>query len=410
MKFRKHLSVSAITNTFNPQSFSFSKVSVDDVLKEINKLGNRKTIQNKDIPVKILKQNAGIFGSYICHFFNVCVDKGTFPSVLKHADITHVFKKGDRGSKENFRPVSILPVISKIFEKLLCNQITRFMDQFLSKYQCGFRKGFNAQHCLLAMLEKWKKTIDTKNIFGALLTDLPKAFDCLPHDLIIAKLNAYGFSLPELNLIQNYLANRKQRTKINDFYSPWSDILFGVPQVSILGPLLFNIFLSDLFLIVKDVNIASYADDHTLYDSCDTIEEVISSLQSSSKKLFQWLSDNQMKGNTEKCHLIMSTDQSLNFQLGGLLIEISDCEKMLGVKIDYKLNFDEHVKTLCSKSNNKLRALARTTPYMSVDQKKILMNSFFNAQFNYCPLVWMLHSRRNNSIIRNLHERCLNIQ
>ena len=103
MKFRKHLSVSAITNAFNPQSFSFSKVSVDDVLKEINKLGNRKTIQNKDIPVKILKQNAGIFGSYICHFFNVCVDKGTFPSVLKHADITPVFKKGDRGSKENFR-------------------------------------------------------------------------------------------------------------------------------------------------------------------------------------------------------------------------------------------------------------------------------------------------------------------
>ena len=283
------------------------------------------------------------------------------------------------------------------------------MDQYLSKYQCGFQKGFNAQHCLLSRLEKWKKAVGTKEVFGALLTDLSKAFDCLQHDLIFAKLNAYGFSLPALNLIQNYLANRKQRTKINDSYSPWSDILFGVPQGSILGPLLFNIFLSDLFLIVKDVNIASYADDNTLYDSCDTIEEVISSLQSSSKKLFQWLSDNQMKGNTEKCHLIMSTDQSVNFQLGGSLIERSDCEKMLGVKIDYKLNFDEHVKTLCSKANNKLRALARTTPYMSVEKKKILMNSFFNAQFNYCPLVWMLHSRRNNSIIRNLHERCLRL-
>ena len=92
-----------------------------------------------------------------------------------------------------------------------------------------------------------------------------------------------------------------------------------------MGPLLFNIFLSDLFLIVKDVNIASYADDNTLYDSCDTIEEVISSLQSSFKKLFQWLSDNQMKGNTEKYHLIMSTDQSVNFQLGDSLIERSDC-------------------------------------------------------------------------------------
>ena len=105
---------------------------------DINKLGNRKAIQNTDIPVKILKQNADIFGSYICHFFHICVDKGTFPSVLKHADITPVFKKGYRVSKENYRPVSILHVISKIFEKLLCNQMTPFKDQFLSKYQCGF--------------------------------------------------------------------------------------------------------------------------------------------------------------------------------------------------------------------------------------------------------------------------------
>ena len=127
------------------------------------------------------------------------------------------------------------------------------------------------------MLEKWKKAVDTKKVFGAFLTDLSKAFDCLPHDLIIAKLSAYGYSLPALNLIQNYLANGKQRTKINDSYSPWSDILFGVPQGSILGPLLLNIFLNDLFLILKDVNITDYADDNTLYGSCDTIKEVISS-------------------------------------------------------------------------------------------------------------------------------------
>ena len=322
------------------------KVNVDDVLKEINKLGNRKAIQNTDIPVKVLKQNADIFGSYICHFFNVCVDKGTLPSVLKHANITPVFKKGYSGPEENYRPVSILPVISKIFQKLLSNQIPPLMDQILSKYHCGFQKGFNALHCLLTMLEKWKKAVDTKKVFRALLTYLSKAFDCLPHDLFIAKHNAYGFSLPALNLLQNYLANRKQRTKINDSYSPWSDTLFGDPQSSILGPLMFNIFLSDVFLIVKDVNIASYADDNTLYDSYGTIEEVILSLQSSSKKLFQWLSDNQMKGNTKKCHLILSTDQSVNFQLGDSLIERSDCDKMLGVKIDYKLNFDEHVKIL----------------------------------------------------------------
>ena len=135
-----------------------------------------------------------------------------------------------------------------------------------------------------------------------------------------------------------------------------------------MGPLLFDIFLSDLFLIVKDFNFASYGDDNTLYDSYDTIEEVILSLQNSSKKPFQWLSGNQMKGNTDK---------SVVFQFGGSLIQRSDCEKMLGVKIDYKLNFDKHVKTLCSKANNKLRALRRATPYMSTEKKKILLNSIF---------------------------------
>ena len=149
MKFRNHPSVSAIRNAFNPQSLNFSKVSVDDVLKEINKLGNRKAIQNTDIPVKILKENADIFGSNICHFFNVCVEKGTFPSVLKYANITPVFKKGYRGFKENYRLVSILPVISKIFEKLLCNQTTPFIDHILRKYQFGFRKRFNAQKAVV---------------------------------------------------------------------------------------------------------------------------------------------------------------------------------------------------------------------------------------------------------------------
>ena len=180
-----------------------------------------------------MKENAEIFASYLCDFFNQSIENSEFPSILKNANITPVFKKGYRGSKENYRPVSILPVISKIFEKLLCKQITIFMDPLLSKYQCGFRKGYSAQHCLLAMLEKWKNAVDKGKIFGALLTDLSKAFDSLSHDLLIAKLNAYGFSLPALKLVHSYLSNRKQRTKINSAYSSWEEILFGVPQGSI---------------------------------------------------------------------------------------------------------------------------------------------------------------------------------
>ena len=115
----------------------------------------------------------------------------TFPSILKNANISPVFKKWCRGSKESYRPVTILPVSSKMFEKLLCKQITIFIDPLLSKYQCGFKKGFSAQHCLLVMLEKSKNAVDKGKVFDALLTNLSKAFDCLTHELIIAKLNAY---------------------------------------------------------------------------------------------------------------------------------------------------------------------------------------------------------------------------
>ena len=141
------------------------------------------------------------------------------------------------------------------------------------------------------MLEKWKRSVDNSKMCGALLTDLSKAFDCLDHELLIAKLNAYGFSLTTLKLVHNYLSNRKQRTKIYSTYSVLLEIICGVPQRSILGPLLFNIFLFDLFFIIEDTEIASYADGNTPYGIAGNIDGIIKSLEEASEILFKWFNE-----------------------------------------------------------------------------------------------------------------------
>ena len=277
--------------------------------------------------------------------------------------------------------------LSKIFEKIIFRQISNYMDSFFSKYQCGFRKGYSTQQCLLSMLEKWKHSVDNGKAFRILLTDLPKAFDCLSHERLLAKLHAYGFSFAALRLIHSYLTNRKQRTKVNSSYSSWEEILSGAPQELILGPLLFNIFLRDMFFLMNDIDFASYADGNTPHVSSDSMEDVTRILENDSIKLLKWFSNNMMKANKNKCHLLVSSNEHVSMKLDNTEIENSNCEIILGVTIDSKLNFKEHLDGIIKKASRKVNALSGIAPYMNIAKRRLLMNSFFASQFNYCPLV-----------------------
>ena len=177
-----------------------------------------------------------------------------------------------------------------------------------------------------------------------------------------------------------------------------------------MGPLLFNADLCDLFITVSHYDIANYADDNTPYVSGRNIEEVVaSSLEEVSVDIFQWFRDNQFQGNESKCHVLLSTDKQVHVNIGTAQIENTQNEKLLGITIDSKPSFDKHIQQICSRASAKLKALARIAPFMNITKRKILMNAFFNAQFSYCPLTWMFHSRKLNNKINKLHERCLRI-
>ena len=179
------------------------------------------------------------------------------------ADVIPIHKKDETTLLKNYRPVSLIPVVSKLFERDMYNQLLTYIDKLMPPCLFGYRKGHSTEQCLTVMLEIWEKALDGKGTAGAILTDLSKAFDCLNHNLLLAKLDAYGFDKTTLKFIQNYLKNRKQRTKVNSSFSQWLELKYGVPQGSIFGPLLFNIFINDMFFSIKDANIANYADDNT---------------------------------------------------------------------------------------------------------------------------------------------------
>ena len=201
--FEKHPSILKIKKLNSGCRFSFKNVSLEDVKKVTRGLDITKASQLLDIPTKIIKQNADIFSEFFFVNINHSISNSTFPEQLKWADVKPVFKKNSRTDKENYRPVSILPNISKIYERCLYKQLYDYFDVIFSRNQCGFRESFSAVNCLLPMIEKWRESLNQGGAYGALLTDFLKALACLPHELIIAKLYAYGVDMPSLKLINS---------------------------------------------------------------------------------------------------------------------------------------------------------------------------------------------------------------
>ena len=299
-----------------------------------------------ETPLKILKECDFSF-----HFLTNCINEDIknkkFPDSLKLSDIVPVHKRKDPTDKTNYRPVSILPLLSKVFEKVMYIQLYDYMENFLNQLLCGFRKTHSTQHALFRLIQSWPKELDESGFVGTILMDLSKAYDCLPHDLMVAKLEAYGISKESLQLISDYLSYRKQRTKIGSAYSDWANVIRGIPQGSILGPLLFNIFINDIFLVVEKSDICNFADDNTLYSHGSNLPLILNNLEHDMRNLLYWFKINSLKANPGKFQfMILGKKNCLKYSLkiGSITTKASDEVELLGITIDKALNFKEHRK------------------------------------------------------------------
>ena len=271
-----HPSVIKIAQNFSKSqnSFSFHQVKSSDIMLYLKRFNPRKATGFDNIPGKLLRVAHRELSTPQAFLINTSISFNVFPDEMKWAEVSPIFKKNDKLNKKNFRPVSVLTSISKIFEYVLNDQLVAHFDVIFHELLSAFRKGYSCQSILLKFIEDAKIALDNKDLVGVLFMDLSKAFDCLPHGLLVAKLKAYGLTLPACELMGSYLSGRKQRVKIAGTRSKWKFLEKGVPQGSILGPLLFNIFINDLFYFIEKCSLYNFADDNSLSAVAPTLNEL----------------------------------------------------------------------------------------------------------------------------------------
>ena len=294
-----------IRENYGGECFSFKSISKDDIIEAVKKLPSNKASISNDILISIIKNFATCYCEKLASIFNDCLKENKFPNLMKIAEISPVSEKLDNTSKDNNRPISTLSNFTKHFESILFTQLNGYMQNKFSKFLTGFRKNHSTQNSPLRMIESWKFRLNNGSKVGVIIMDLSKGFHSRNYELLLTKLKACGLDSNSVTYMKSYLTNRLQRCKINNSFSELGKVLNGVPQGSVLGPLLFNIFLNDIFLSLQKCDLANYADDSTLYTSDKSISNVMKSVSHNFTILSKWFYNNFMLLNPDKLSFML---------------------------------------------------------------------------------------------------------
>ena len=351
--------------------------------------------------------------------FTKSILTGIYPTEWKLARVTPIFKKGSKSDINNYRPISVIPVVSKVLEKLVYDQLYHYLNdnKLLSSCQSGFHSLHSTIIALLEATNSWSVNIDHGFLNGVVFIDLKKAFDTIDHEIILHKMSYFGADQETITWFQSYPSNRTQRCNVNGRLSTPRTITCGVPQGSILGPWLFLMYINDLPNCLRKASPRMFPDDTNITLTTKPLTELKLALTPELSNLNCWLRANRLSLNVAKTALmIIGSRQRLNTQCDEVDIRIDDemikrvnLTKSLGLTIDDRLSWSNHVDEICRKVSSAIGALKRIRPFISANTALQIYNALILPHFDYCSPVWDCLSGQSSDKLQKLQNRAARV-
>ena len=381
-------------------SFTIPPITSVFVLNSLRHLPTGKAVGLEGFSGYFLKLSAPSIASSLTTIFNLSLSLGSFPGLWKKAKVSPIFKDGSLFDRSNYRPISVLAILSKILERHVHISFYNFLTEndLLSDSQFGFRKSRSCELAVTDLIDRLLNNMDIGVLNGLLLVDLRKAFDLVNHSILLSKLQIYGCSSSTVQWFASYLSDRFQCTNFKGTLSDPLPVSIGVPQGSILGPLFFLLFINDLPLFLpQNSTLTMFADDTSITQSSSTIHELNARLNRDASGVFAWANLNDIALNTSKTKSLLITtqqkfhrlnDHSLNVMINGKLIEQVQHAKLRGVTLDCHLTWEKHIDNICSIVNSRLSLLRRIKPFLNHHCALRFFNSCIHNLFIYCSSAW----------------------